>query len=375
MGQIRRRGAAEVRERAITQAMTKHDEGCEPCAAAYLQVARANGATEADIRRAGMGRRGFLKFALATLAATGAATLFDLTQSTPNAKASLLAHGTYVGSFGVDSCTPLAAATAQAMPLQFYVGEVGATQYGLDCFDAETAAYVGREFTHGYWGLCGPNDVADPAAYGRLQAELAVEAMRAHPAAGALTLFADVETGFGGWGDPATPERHAALLDAWLKAVAAAGYIPGVYINDSSRDAWFPPDWVAAAPFVYWVAGGQYAGTMCAPCQPDCDTLTPVQQLWDAHVSRAVFGGYRAVLWQYWLSDFGCAGDFIFSPQSAYRQFTPVSVADAPLLTTSAGAGSAPGATPTTAPAATATPAPTETPEPRPIFQPTPSMG
>lgn len=336
MGRIQRLGPAEVRERALATAIAKHDEGCENCAAAYITVARANGATEADVRRAAVGRRRFLKFALATLAATGvgAGILIDHLHTASSAMSPVLprfGNGDLPGAYGVDSCTPVATATGQAMPLQFYIGEVGATANGLNCFDRETAAAVGPDLTHGYWGVCGPNNTASLFAYGQEQALRAVEAVAANGLVSGRTLFADVETGFGGWGDPATSEQHAALLDAWLKTVAAAGYIPGVYISDSNRDAWFPSGYRAAVPFVYWVAGGPHAGTMCAPCQSNCDTLASVHQLWDDHVSRETFAGYRAVLWQYWLSDFGCGGDYNFSPQRASNALLPVSTDYAPL--------------------------------------------
>lgn len=338
MGRIRRLGPAEVRERALATAAAKHEEGCENCAAAYIQVARTNGATEEDVRRAAVGRRRFLTFALGALAATGvgAGVLVERMRSTNGVKISALQrfeNGDLPGAYGVDSCTPVATATGQAMPLQFYIGEVGATANGLNCFDRETAAAVGPDLTHAYWGLCGPNNTDAPFAYGQEQALRAMEAITANGLVGGRTLFADVETGFGGWGDPATPAQHAALLDAWLKTVAAAGYIPGVYIADSNRDAWFPSGYRAAVPFVYWVAGGPHAGTMCAPCEPSCDTLTSVRQLWDDHVSRETFAGYRAVLWQFWLSDFGCGGDYNFSPQRANNALLPVSTNYAPLTT------------------------------------------
>jgi hypothetical protein len=376
MGRTQQRSAEEIRERAIATAVAKHDEGCVDCAKGYLHVAKQHGATEDDLRRVGMGRRTFLKFAIATFAATAAATSLDLLHPAPSVKAELLQRGAYFGSFGVDSCTPLEAATGQAMPLQFYIGEVGATQYGLNCLDARTAAYAGPDFTYAYWGLCGPNNATDAANYGRLQAELALAAIHSRPEVGGQTFFADVEYGFGGWGDPATPAQNVALLDAFLSTIAGAGYTPGVYINNSSRDSWFPSDYVAAAPFVYWMAGGPQAGTMCAPCQPNCDTLTPVQQLWDQFVSQETFGGYRTVLWQYWLSDFGCAGDFIFSPQSAYRTFAPVSVKEQPLTTHPiASPPATETSTPTETPQPTETPAPAPTDTPQPVFQPTPSMG
>lgn len=341
MGRIRRLDPAEVRERALATAVAKHDEGCENCAVAYIEVARTNGATEQDLHRVGIGRRRFLALALATLAAggVGSGVLIDHLRKTNNVKSSMLArfeNGDLSGAYGVDSCTPVSATTGQAMPLQFYIGEVGATANGLNCFDRQTAATVGPSHTHAYWGLCGPAGIESPYAYGQDQALQALAAVASFESNGLVqnrTLFADVEPGFGGWDGPATSEQRAALLDAWLKTVAAAGYIPGVYINNSNRDSWFPPHYTAAVPFVYWVAGGQHAGTMCAPCDPSCDTLTPVRKLWDAHIAHETFAGYRAVLWQFWLSEFGCAADYNFTPQGASATLLPVSTKYAPLTT------------------------------------------
>ncbi|HEX6797417.1 MAG TPA: hypothetical protein VF116_06860 [Ktedonobacterales bacterium] len=321
------RAPEEVREKALEVAVAKYDEGCESCSQSYLDLARRNGATEVDVRRAGMGRRGFLK--LAALVFGAAATASTAALVGPHvARAFAQQLASPGGFFGVDSCTSLTNAIGASMPVQFYIAEIGAGANGLNCLDPDTAAQVGPDYTHGYWGLCGPNyalDPTNPYAYGRQQALDALQALAALPSVNGRTLFADVEYGFGGWADGASQAQHAAVLDGFLETVAAAQLVPGVYINNSSRDDWFPAGYTPRVPFVYWVAGGEWAGTMCAPCDDACNTLTPTRDAWNHDVSQANFGGQYAALWQYWLSDFGCSGDFNFSPQSGYQAFTPLS--------------------------------------------------
>ncbi len=326
MGTIRQRSAGEIRARALEFAIKKHDDGCARCAEGYVRLARQHGATEHDFERAAMGRRGFLKMAAAALAVGVAA---DLLLPARVARAYAVGQSdSALGYFGVDSCTAPADGSILGMPMQFYVGELGATQNGLTCFNADTANAVGIDYTHGYWGLCGPNFMSaagysDPASYGAMQAQLAIAAWNANHHCGGTTIFADVETGFGGWGDPATPAQHAAMLDAFLETLAQSGFVPGVYISDSAKASWFAPNYVAAVPFVYWVAGGQYAGAMCAPCTTNCYTLGPTATMWQQAVSQEVFGGMQAIVWQYWLSEFGCSGDFNYSPQSGLGNFVP----------------------------------------------------
>jgi hypothetical protein len=273
-----------------------------------------------------MGRRGFLK--LAGLVFGAAATTSAAALVGPHvARAFAPLSGGSGGFFGVDSCTPLAHATYAGMPVQFYIAEIGAGANGLNCFDADTAAQATPDFTHAYWGLCGPHyapTASDPYAYGKQQALDALQAVSQAPAVAGHTLFADVEYGFGGWADGATQAQHAAVLDGFLETIAAAQYVPGVYINNSSRDEWFPSGYAPNVSFVYWVAGGEWAGTMCSPCDDSCYTLDPVRDLWNTGAGQQSFGGQYAALWQYWLSDFGCGGDFNFSPQSGYQTFTPL---------------------------------------------------
>ncbi|HEX6543263.1 MAG TPA: hypothetical protein VF040_16020 [Ktedonobacterales bacterium] len=244
------------------------------------------------------------------------------------AHAALLQTGsaTNVGSFGVDSCTSLDAATAQLMPAQFYIAELGAGAYSLDCVQRDVIDYVGEENVHGYWGLSGPTDVADPYAYGQQQAQAALNAWQNTPGIAGITIFADVEYGFGGWTKAPTPEqqqRNVQLLNGFLTTIAQAQFVPGVYLNNHDKMTWFPADYISQVPFVYWVAGGPESGTMCAPCEPICQTLPPVIHSWKSVVSQEIFAGQKAAIWQYWLSGSGCSGDFVYSPQSGYHAFLP----------------------------------------------------
>jgi hypothetical protein len=345
----------EIRIRAIQAAIKKYDEGCANCSRAYLKVAQANGATEDEIRRAGVSRRGFIRFAgLALAAGAGvvtASSLFDV----KTAKAAVTdPFGSIIpGAFGVDSCTPPDVAVAENMPLQFYIAELGGTNNSVGCFIPETSAAVGADYTHGYWGVSGPNlsTSTSPFAYGRQQAGAAVAAWQNTPGIGGLTIFGDIEAGFGGWDNGATQQDMAAVLDGFLTGIVNAEFVPGVYIGSASRDAWFPSTYLPAVPFVYWVAGGPYAGSMCPPCMPDCDTLTPVYSVWNDAMQQETFAGQGAAIWQYWLSDFGCAGDYNYSPQAGYLKFVPVPPSTIPVTTPPIGT---PTTTPTTTPSATA---------------------
>lgn len=359
MGHIRQRDSAEIRTRALETARQKQEEGCVSCAASYLDLAREHGATDAEIRcvtqRAGMGRRRFMQMAAAAVAMGVAGTILTPNKASAMSKIDpgLIADRTQTnavpGYFGTDSCTSVSRGTVEGMPMQYYIGELGATKHNAGCFDDATAAYVGPAFTHGYWGLCGPNYASNAADYGRQQAQMAMDAWNSNPSVGGRTIFADLEDGFGGWGGPATQADNVALLNAFLVAVSGEGFIPGVYINRNNRTQWFPADYKAPVPFVYWVAGGRLAGTMCAPCQPHCETLHPTVNAWTSDVQRDTFGGQAAALWQYWLSDFGCAGDFNYSPQTGYTKFVPVSAAER-------AAAIAATPTPTPSPATTTTP-------------------
>lgn len=233
----------------------------------------------------------------------------------------------YPGAFGVDSCTALADATAELMPTRFYVAELGAGAYGLNCVEQDTISYVGEDYVHGYWGLTGPDGApTDAYDYGVQQAQAAIDAWNNTPGVAGITIFADVEYGFSGWVQQPTPDQQAQnvqLLNGFLTTIAQAQFVPGVYINDSDKTGWFPADYISQVPFVYWVAGGSLSGTMCAPCEPICQTLPPVVEGWQSTVSTETFAGQKAEIWQYWLSGSGCNGDFNYTAQDAFHAFLP----------------------------------------------------
>ncbi len=337
MGTIRRRTSEDIRQRALETAARKQREGCVSCAESYLDLAREHGATDHDIARAiirateatsWLGRRRLLQFTASALAAGAAGALLVQGASARSKLDPFVAsdHASSVqGNFGVDSCTSPARGRVAGMPMQYYIGELGATRHNAACFDENTAAFVTPAFTHGYWGVCGPNDrPSDPAGYGREQADAAIAAWNSNVNLGGRTIFADVESGFGGWGAPATKADNVALVNAFISRIADAGFIPGVYINNSDKANWFPADFKPSVPFVYWVAGGKLAGSMCAPCKTGCDTLGPTADAWKTYAQQLTFGGMASVVWQFWLSDMGCGGDFNYSLQSGYSKFTPV---------------------------------------------------
>jgi hypothetical protein len=343
MGIIRRRSSEEIRKRALETAHRKQQEGCESCAVSYLDLAREHGATPAEIERIKsqfekvasakreLARRRLLMGAASALAAGAAGALLAPGRaSAHNALMPLVASeqaSSAPGFFGVDSCTSPQRGRASGMPLQYYIGELGATKHNAACFDENTAAFVGPAFTHGYWGVCGPNyGGSDPAAYGREQANAAMEAWNNNVNLGGRTIFADVESGFGGWGTSASWDDNVALLNAFISRIAEEGFIPGVYINNSDKANWFPSDYKPSVPFVYWVAGGKLAGSMCAPCKTGCDTLDPTADAWKSDTQHLAFGGMAAVVWQFWLSGMGCGGDFNYSLQTGYSKFAPVTV-------------------------------------------------
>jgi len=232
----------------------------------------------------------------------------------------------YPGAFGVDSCTTLEAATAELMPTQFYVAELGAGAYSLNCLQHDVMGFVGQDYVHGYWGLSGPNGATNPYAYGQQQGRAALDAWQNTPGVAGITIFADVEYGFGGWTQQPSPEQqqqNVQLLNGFLTTIAEAQFVPGVYINNNNKTTWFPANYISQVPFVYWVAGGPLAGTMPAPCDPVGLTLPPVVHGWQSLVSQATFAGQKAELWQYWLSELGCSGDFVYTPQTGYHAFLP----------------------------------------------------
>ncbi len=273
-----------------------------------------------------------------------------------------------VGPFGVDSNTGPASGR---LPINFYIGEMGygecenngpcfngtrrgpcATRVtrGTACFNIATAHVATPSYTYGYWGLQGPGkNPGHGSAYdwGAAQGVAAVDAWLNGRYANLIlgqTIFADVEPGFGGWMDPqVVPDAQALngdVLNGYLDAIANQDQWDGtlksgVYLNardiNGPNHHYFGPDFSPSQPFAFWMTG-TFRGLSvcrpavggCAPCDPSCSSAGAVQFNWDRAISRACFAGQAPVLWQFWISSCGCAGDFNFSPQSAFQFFNPV---------------------------------------------------
>jgi hypothetical protein len=263
--------------------------------------------------------------------------------------------------FGVDGAT---SPGIGGMPTNFYIAEMGFGLYsncgpcangttsgcpsggacgstGTACFVTSTANAAGIYYTHGYWGLQGPGVRGSygPYAWGKAQAQAAVNAWLNGPYATYIygqTIFADVEGGFCGWNSgSAYWSDNQNTLNGFLTYIAGQtqyGLNPGVYINtgdvNGPNNAYFGPSYTPSKSFVFWPTGtvcgvGECGPAVngCAPCNPNCNTLTPVINNWNAHAQYACFAGQGSVVWQFWISGCGCGGDFDYSPQSGYVNF------------------------------------------------------
>ena len=86
---------------------------------------------------------------LAFVAVTLAAVAMLTPIATAHAAKLELSDSGFPGSFGVDSCTTLPAATAEMMPTQFYVAELGAGAYSLNCVQQDVMGCVGQDYVRG----------------------------------------------------------------------------------------------------------------------------------------------------------------------------------------------------------------------------------
>ena len=170
-------------------------------------------------------------------------------------------------------------------PEHFYIGRIGgevtASSYG---FDIKAAKAANRVF--GYWDLAGPSQVVTlGATWGEQQAKsFASSFHNFRPAqVRGTTLFLDVESGNGGWGNDSSANRS--VLRAALAALKSLGFTPGVYIGLSAWVQFFSSaEWSPNIPFVLWLAGNAN------------QTLAEAIAQWE---TLPTLGGMRPMLWQY----------------------------------------------------------------------------
>ena len=382
MGQLRPRDQSRVRADSLRMAAKKLSAGCASCAEGYVDLARRNGASEGEIALARTGntppstvtdssattvsRRSFLKGITAAGAGLGMLSVSPVAALAQNSVA--VRQKTLISPFGIDSNT---VPGTSHLPINFYIGELGYGQCenngpclngtvrgscetrvtrGTACFDFSAARVATPPYTYGYWGLQGPGKnpgLASAHAWGLAQGEAAVGAWMEGTYANHVfgqTIFADIEAGFRGWADPqSVPDAqilNQQVLNGFLEAIASQTQFrgtlkPGVYIHardiNGPNHHYFGPIYSPSQPFALWITG-PIGGTSvcgpavggCAPCDPNCNSAEAIRQNWDRSVRHACFGGQGAALWQFWISPCGCAGDFNFSPQTAFQFFNPV---------------------------------------------------
>jgi hypothetical protein len=221
--------------------------------------------------------------------------------------------------YGIDGNTSFCC----SMPKEFYIGQMGyGTTNSTAVFNVASAQAVGTGRTYGYWSLQGTQyKPANRTAYqwGQDQGNAAARAWDGgHPYSYLIygtTIFADIEAGLG-W-STTTKTDNREIVRGFLNAVATyvpcCGYSlnPGVYTRPSayqsyfySGDGWKFP---RAVPIWLWCSSGcQYAIT-CAPCDNSCGTtLSEVCNAFPTYQAY-VIGGYKVVIWQYWIQGAGCS--------------------------------------------------------------------
>ncbi len=261
----------------------------------------------------------------------------------------LRSAASYSGMFGTDSNTGPGIA---GMPKDFYIGKLGEgpgpmpPQPVPGYFNIASASATPSYHVAGYWFMYGPQRRGSLSAhqYGYNQGVAAVNAWSYNSYCCLRNVFADVEENYRGqygWGGSSADNGDC--VNGFLDAVASTQavdcngsrirLVPGIYANLGANYWIFPPGWTASRPFVFW-GTGSYGGqpscpgsaNNCAPCSAGCDTLGPVVSHWSAGVQQASLGGYRIVIWQFWVGGCGCGGDWDYSYQTASSVFVPMHV-------------------------------------------------
>jgi AhpD family alkylhydroperoxidase len=331
---LRPRNSLLVRADALKMAIRKAKTGCYPCAQGYFELAKKHGATEEEISHAiaadevseqSISRRRLLQLTAVLVAGATLAVRDFLPQ---RAEASSFFWGTDSNS-----------ETMLDIPQNFYIGRFGyGTTGSAYFFNIGAAQIAGRSGTFMYWGLEGPG-LAPPGmslySWGREQASAALNQRYDNPNAGFVggyTVFADIETGFGGWtvGSSAYSSNQQ-VVQGFLDGIAAARtstapFHPGIYISPLNWRSYVGTDFRPATSFVLWITGCYSCNSsICAPCDNSCwSTLATVTDLLPT-VTSTILGGSQAFLWQYWLDPPCGCGDFNVAIQDPASGFIPIS--------------------------------------------------
>jgi hypothetical protein len=318
----RQRDSIQVRDDALKMAVQKAKAGCRSCAQSYFELAQKHGASAEEIRRAidqvgGMNRRDLLKLAASVVAGVALGTNEALPQ-----RAEALSSCWW----GTDS----ASTTCCGIPQDFYIGRFGyGTTGSTYFFNIRAAQAAGKSSTYIFWGLEGPGIAPQgmtPYSWGWLQAQAAIAQQSNNLNAalvGGSTIFADIESGFGGW-NAGYYRLNQHVVQGFLNGIANASIPPGIYIAPGDWRNYFGTAFRPGQAFVLWISWCYSCSSrVCIPCSRCATTLTDVENLLPKVMSTTL-GGSQAVLWQYWLDPPCGCGDFNVATQSPTLGFKPV---------------------------------------------------
>ena len=325
---LRQRTSEQIRTDAIRMGVKKGEDGCLPCMNSYFDLARQNGASQEEIQQAldnleGTGNKGVMRRDLLKMAAASGLAAVAGKLAIGTAEYSMGQAHAITAWWGTDSSSQ----SCCGMPQNFYIGRMG---YGMEphgdafFFNTNSARAAGHNHTYGYWGLVGPNlrgSVA-PFEWGRFQANNAWNAWHNGPNAnyiGGLTVFADVEPGFGGWGF-GNYGPNQAVLNGFLQElfnITPHDVWPGLYISPYYWRSLIGQNFRPSTDYVLWLTGCDTCGNdLCSPCNYRCNTIASVKNKMAAMTNTVSLGGRKPVAWQYWISGCGC-GDYSIMTQSA----------------------------------------------------------
>jgi len=321
-----------IRTDAIKIGIKKAQQGCIECAAKYFELAKQHGATQAELQQAidrlssrpeesKFGRRDLLKLVAAVGTAGVLAGIENFAEEAQQALAKPVSIPTW---WGTDSNTQ----SGYGIPQNFYIGRMGSgAQPKGDSyfFNVNAARQAGYYRTYGYWVIQGPDSKPSNLSahsWGQQQASCAWNSWHSGPHSakiGGHTVFADIETGGGGWRN-GNYKYNQDVLEGFLQKafeVTKSTAWPGVYISSHFWNSFFGSNFRPSLKFVLWLTGFQTcASSICPPCNIKCNTLTGVKSHLATEVSKVTIGGQRPVLWQYWIGNCGC-GDYNVMIQNA----------------------------------------------------------
>ena len=340
---LQQRTPEKICRDAIQMGIKKAQSNCQECAESYFELARKHGATDEQIQQAlenatqmkgqHLSRRDLIKVLAASTVALG--TL------------GLATKGAYADQFGDWYGTDSNTQSAYGMQQDFYIGRMGQAlsndQPPYFAFDTAAAYGAGTQRTFGYWAVHGPTSNWRPSGYsdyswGSAQARTAWSSWGSGPLASLVagyTVFGQVEPETAGWNagnyGPNRDVVNGFLDELYIITPSTPAVWPGLYITldnwSQLLDPNFSQDFNTNTNFVLWLAGLDTCGSnICAPCA-NCATQPTVHAEFQRIISSVYLSNMIPVLWQYWIGNCGCNGDYDVTRQNT-NSFQPTITAN-----------------------------------------------